>query len=166
MKAARSLFIVLTLVLAGLSFINFAAADDSVKKELEAIYAKMDKAIKAKDLKTLETFYAEDFELIMDGKAHKRAEAWEVLKKQIEMMKEFSQVKTTIEKIQHVEGNEVADVKYEVKGTIILPDGKDGALDVVGKSREFWQKGEDGKWLMNTSEDLGSEVKINGQIVK
>ena len=154
------------LALASLCLSAFVSADESVKKELEAVYAKIDATIKAKDIKSLESFLTKDFEMIEDGKKLNRAETLAQWEKQFEMLSEVTTFKTTIDKIQHVEGNEVVDITQTVKGTFKGADGKTHTLEAVGKSRDFWTKSEDGKWLCNTIEDKGGEVKIDGKPVK
>jgi len=148
MKVAKSLFLVLTLVLTGLSYVNFASAsDDDVRKELEAVYAKIDAAMKSKDLKTLESLLGEDYERQVGDKTIPRAEVVSNMKSSLEMVKQIESAKTTIDKIEQVEGNQIVDYTQTVKGVVTGPDGKDAAFNLTSKGRDWWVKDEDGQWI-------------------
>lgn len=150
---------------AGLSLVNLVQADEKVRKELAAVYVKIDAAVKAKDLKTLGALLSEDYEGNSEGKKLTKAQTVAEMKRNFEAVKEITAVKTTIDKIQHVEGNEIVDYTQTVKGTIAGPDGKDHALDVSVKGRDWWVKGEDGKWICVAGEDVSNDVKIDGKPV-
>lgn len=65
----KKLFLCLALfALAALSFANLATADEKTRKELEAVYAKIDAAVKAKDLKIFDNVLAKDYENRVGGK--------------------------------------------------------------------------------------------------
>lgn len=153
MKAAKGAFLILTLLLTGLTYINPASASrDDVRKELEAVYAKIDAAITGKDLKTLESLLGEDYEKQRGDETIKRAEAVAEMKKSLEMVKEFKSSKTVINKIQHVEGNEIVDYTQTIKATVTGADGKDQPFEVTSKGRDWWVKEDDGKWICVSSE--------------
>lgn len=159
----KNLFFALTfLAIGALGFSTIATADGDVKKELTAVYAKMDAAIKARDMKTVISYLGDDFEMTADGKTMKRAEAVAHMQKQMDTVKEFTMFKSTIEKIEHVEGNEIADVKQEGKFTAVI-NGKEHTVEAVAKVREWWIKTDEGKWLCIGSEELSGEIKIDGK---
>lgn len=87
------------------------------------------------------------------------------MKQHFEMTKEFTSVKTKIDKIRHVEGNEIVDYTMAIKGTVTGENGKDATLEVNGKGRDWWVKGDDGKWICVAGEELSSDVKVDGKPV-
>jgi hypothetical protein len=76
---------------------------------------------------------AEDYEKQFEGKTLKRAEAVAQMKKSLETVKEFVSVKTTVNKIKHVEGNEIVDYTQTAKVTITGEDGKDQTVEITVK---------------------------------
>jgi len=109
MNAVKSLVIILMLGAIGLASTNVITVVDDTRKELEAVYAKIDKAIKDKDIETLESLLGEDYEKQADGKTIKRAEAIAQMKKSFEIAISVESFKTTIDKIKQVEGNQIVD---------------------------------------------------------
>ncbi len=156
MKLFKTAFLVLTLLLTGLTYINSASAnDDDVRKELEAVYAKIAAAVKAKDMKTVESLLGDDYEKQVGDKTIKRAEVIAQMKKSFEMTKEIKSAKIVIDKIQHVEGNEIVDYTQTMKGVIVGADGKDETVEAVSKGRDWWVKDDDGNWMCVSSERIG-----------
>ena len=98
MKIAKSLIVVLTLVATSLTYANVAKLTDDVRKELEAVYAKIDAAIEEKDVKTLESLLGEDYEKQVDGKTLKRDEAVAQMKKVLKQSKKSSRSKRQLTK--------------------------------------------------------------------
>lgn len=140
------------MALAILNFVNLASADESVRKELEAVYAKIDAAVKAKDVATLESLLADDYEKRAGGKTLNQEQTIAEMKKNFEMVKRVESVKTTINKIQQVEGNEIVDYTQTGKVTVTGADGKDQTIEVTTKGRDWWVKGDDGNWVCVASE--------------
>ena len=140
------------MALAILNFVNLASADESVRKELEAVYAKIDAAVKAKDVATLESLLADDYEKRAGGKTLNQEQTVAEMKKNFEMVKRVESVKTTINKIQQVEGNEIVDYTQTGKVTVTGADGKDQTIEVTTKGRDWWVKGDDGNWVCVASE--------------
>ncbi len=155
MKAVKSLVLVLMLAVLSAAATNLAsAAADDVRKELEAVYAKIDEAIENKDLKTLESLLAEDYEKQSEGKTIKRAEAVAQMKKSLDMAKEIESVKTTIDKIKQVEGNQIVDYTQTAKIKVADENGKVQAIEVSHKGRDWWVKDEDGEWICVSAERI------------
>jgi hypothetical protein len=148
----KKIFFTLALfALAGLNFVNLATADDSVRKELEAVYAKIDAAVKAGDSKTLESLLGEDYEKRSGDKTLNRDEAVAEMKQNFKSIKKVESMKTTIDKIQHVEGNEIVDYTQSGKAVVAV-NGKDQAVEVKTKGRDWWVKDDDGDWTCVASE--------------
>lgn len=151
------------LALAGLSFVNLAQADEKVRKELAAVYAKIDAAVKAKDLKAISAILSDDYEGRSKDKKMTKAETVAEMKRYFGMVKKYAVSKTKIDKITHVEGNEIVDYTMAIKGTIAGPNGKDQTLEVNSKGRDWWIKGDDGKWICVAGEEISTQVKVDGK---
>lgn len=151
--------------LAGLSFVNLAQADQKVRKELAAVYAKIDAAVKAKDLKAVSAFLSDDYEGRSEGKKKTKDETVAEMKQHFGMVKKFTVSKTKIDKITHVEGNEIVDYTMAIRGTVAGPNGKDQTLEVNSKGRDWWIKRDDGKWICVAGEEISGEVKIDGKVI-
>jgi hypothetical protein len=52
-----------------------------------------------------------------------------------------------------------------IKGTVAGPNGKDQTLEVNSKGRDWWVKGDNGKWICVAGEELSGEVKVDGKTV-
>lgn len=154
MNLVKSLVLILMLAAVGLASTKAITVIDDTRKELEAVYAKIDAAIEGKDIKTLESLLSEDYEKEADGKTLKRAEAVAQMKKSFEVVKDVESSKTKIDKIEQVEGNQIVDYTQTSKVTVTDSDGKDKSITITSKGRDWWVKGEDGKWICVSSERL------------
>lgn len=157
--------LILLLAAAAISFGSVAQGGDDPDKELKALYAKMDVAVKAKDIKALTQYLNDDFTFDIDGKTLKRAEAIGMFQKSFEQVGEISGVKTVVTKIQQVEGNYIVDSTQTLNATVTLPSGKKSQIEAVGKSRDWWIKMEDKGWKIIHSEDMGQKMTIDGKPV-
>lgn len=154
MKVIKSLVLVLMLAAINLAAAQINKADDEIRKELEAVYAKIDTASVAKDTETLESLLAEDYEKREGDKKLNRAEAIAEMKKSFESVKKIESSKTTIDKIEQVEGNYIVDYTTAGKAVIIGADGKETVAEGTSKGRDWWVKDDDGKWHCVASETL------------
>ncbi len=154
MKAIKSVLLILTVALASLAYTDLTFANNDVRKELEAVYAKIDAAIKSKDEKTLESLLAEDYEKRSGDKTIGRDEVIAQMKENFETTKQIESSKITITKVQHVEGNEIVDYTHTVKGTMTGADGKDQSFTATNKGRDWWVKDEDGSWTCVAAEKV------------
>lgn len=152
MKFVNSAFLILTLVLVGLGYANATSSADDVRKELEAVYAKIDRAIVNSDMKTLESLLADDYEKIDGDKTIKRADAIAAMKASLESVKDVESCKTTINKIRQVEGNQIVDYTQIAKVTVAGAGGKDETMEITTKGRDWWVADEDGEWTCVAAE--------------
>jgi ketosteroid isomerase-like protein len=154
MKAIKSLVLIILLGAISLASTNVITIADDIRKELEAVYAKIDEAIKDKDLKTLESLLSEDYEKQAEGKTIKRPEAIAQMKKSLEAVKTVESVKTTIDKIKQVEGNQIVDYTQTAKVKITDENGKDQSVVITTKGRDWWVKDDDGEWICVSAERI------------
>jgi ketosteroid isomerase-like protein len=152
MYSVKNALLIVMLAVFGFAAPSVVRADDDTRKELEAVYAKIDKAIENKDIKTLEALLDEDYEKQSGDKTIKRPEAVAEMKKNLDAVKSVESNKTTIDKINQVEGNQIVDYTQVSKITITGDDGKDKTLTVTSKGRDWWVKGDDGKWICVAAE--------------
>jgi ketosteroid isomerase-like protein len=153
MKVVKNLILILMFAIAGLAYANVEVNDDT-RKELEAVYAKIDAAVKAKDVKTLASLLSEDYEKLIKGKTLKRDEAVAQMKDSFKAVKEILSVKTTIDKIKQVEGNEIVDYSQTAKVTVVGEDGRDQTVVATFKGRDWWVKNDEGNWICVSSERM------------
>ena len=146
--------LILILGAVALAATGAATITDDTRKELEAVYAKIDEAIENKDIKTLESLLSEDYEKRADGKTIKRAEAVAQMKKSLEMVEEIESVTTTINKIKQVEGNQIVDYTQTAKVKIKDDNGKVQSVTISTKGRDWWVKDEDGEWICISAERI------------
>ena len=146
--------LILILGAVALAATGAATTTDDTRKELEAVYAKIDEAIENKDIKTLESLLSEDYEKRADGKTIKRAEAVAQMKKSLEMVEEIESVTTTINKIKQVEGNQIVDYTQTAKVKIKDDNGKVQSVTISTKGRDWWVKDEDGEWICISAERI------------
>lgn len=152
MYLVKSFVLIVLLAAVGLASPNAFKPFDDTRKELEAVYAKIDKAIVNKDIKTLESLLGEDYEKQSGDKTIKRAEAVADMKKNFDAVKSVESNKTTIDGIKQVEGNQIVDYTQVSKITIVGEDGKDKSITVTSKGRDWWVKDEDGDWICVSAE--------------
>ncbi|MDQ2747226.1 MAG: hypothetical protein M3T96_08210 [Acidobacteriota bacterium] len=154
MKFVNGAFLILALALVGFGYASRTFNTDDTRKELEAVYAKIDKAIVESDMETLESLLADDYEKTDGDKIIKRPEAVAEMKKSLESVKEVKSCKTTIDKIQQVEGNQIVDYTQVAKIVVVGSDGKDKIMDFTNHGRDWWVKGEDGEWSCVAAERI------------
>ena len=154
MNVIKGLALILILGAVSLASASILTAADDTRKELEAVYAKIDEAIENKDIKTLESLLSEDYEKQADGKTIKRAEAVAQMKKSLEAVEEIESVKTTIDKIKQVEGNQIVDYTQTGKVKIKDENGKVQSVSVTTKGRDWWIKDDEGEWICVAAERI------------
>jgi ketosteroid isomerase-like protein len=154
MKLVKSFVLIVMLAVIGVASTGVLTVADETRKELEAVYAKIDKAIENKDIKTLESLLGEDYEKQSHGKTIKRDAMVAEMKKNFDAVKKVESNKTTIDKINQVEGNQIVDYTQVSKITVEGEDGKELSVTITSKGRDWWVKGEDGEWLCVSAEAI------------
>jgi len=132
------------------------AQDDSVRKELEALYAKRDQAVKAKDANSFKSLLADDYtEKDKDGKITNRVDSIKEIEKNFadKDVKETSS-STKIEGVkQGKDGNEMLVDTSQVQKMTAMMDGQLHQLEFNGKYRDTWVRTDAG-WKLKYSEML------------
>lgn len=150
MKVVKSLALIMALAVTGLAF---TAARDEIRRELEAVYAKIETAMKAKDIAALEALLDEGYEKTSGKETFDRAQTIARMRQNLDMTKSIDEVEMTIDKIEQVEGNYIVDYTQKVKGTLVI-EGKEEAFDITSKGRDWWVKNDDGKWICVGAESI------------
>src|SRR5258708_3572967 len=120
-----------------------AAQDDSVRKELEAVYAKRDQAIKARDADFLKSLLADDYtEKDKDGKIKNRADAIKSLEKNAvdKDVKDVSSATTIVSVKQGKDANEVIVETSLTLNVTAMINGQPHQIEANGKSRDTWMR--------------------------
>ena len=142
--------------------------NDDVRKELEAAYAKRDKAFKDKDGALIKSFEADDYiQKTKDGTVADRAIVDPQTDQLLSIVKEIRILTTTVDKV--TPGKEPNQYLAEVssKGDFTIAGG-DGALHQVvasAKLRDTWIKTKDG-WKIKYHEELESATMLDGKPIE
>lgn len=151
MKFIKSGILVMLLALVSFGYSKIISSDDT-RKELEAVYAKIDAALENKDIKVIESLLSDDYEKRIGDKTLNRSEVIASMKQGFDAVKKIDSSETKIEKIEQVEGNEIVDYTQTVKATMKGTNGKDESMTHETKGRDWWVKNDDGKWICVSSE--------------
>ena len=163
-----SIISMLALTCSALAVAGHSQADESaVRKEIEAAYAKRDKALKTKDFEFLKSQETEDYtEKSKDGTVRNKEEADAMSDQMAPMVKDVAEQVTKVESVEAGEddGEFVAVSTDHGRLTLTGPDGK--THEAVGSShqRDVWVKTKAG-WKIKHHEELDSTVEIDGQRV-
>ena len=143
------------------------AGDDSVRKELEAIYAKIDRSFRDKDFTYLKSLKTPDYtEKTKEGHIRNRRESDAKGDLAFQSLSQVKTYSTTINRLeQGKSGNEVT-VETSETGAFSFqePDGKEREIEVQSKQRDIWVRTDAG-WRVKYHEELESSTKIDGQPV-
>lgn len=163
MKRLNALFILSILAISSAS----AQGDAQVRKELESSYAKLTKAFKSKDVKTIFAMGTNDFSYVAKNKTkmdRKSAEA--MITGQMKMIQEVQTVSNVIKKLTVKGDTAIAIVTGTVKGKMINPgqQGKTLALVSIGDTKDTWIKTSKG-WKLKSVEVLSDKTTLDGKPV-
>jgi hypothetical protein len=139
----------------------------SVKKELQAIYTRMDAAAAKKDMKTSFAHYAPDY--VSHGPNGRKTTLTD-LKAQIgPLMAQAKSIrsKSTVQKVVLKGSNAIATVKEDAIIVMVNPQNPQQTmkLDINGASEATWVKTSAG-WRVKSSRTLNVTTKVNGQPVQ
>lgn len=140
--------------------------DDSVRKELEAVYAKRDQALKDKNFDFMLSQEAEDYtEKSKDGKVMNKEQADAAAEDVKKMVVAVSEESSKIESVKEGDDGEyIVEISDQGKLTIKGPDGNNHEVEGHGRSRDTWVKTEAG-WKIKAHEEIESTITIDGQPV-
>jgi hypothetical protein len=141
------------------------AQDNALRKDFEALYAKRDKAFKAKDADFMNSLLAEDYTEKDDaGKIKNRAQAVEETNGMVAAMKEVSSLATKVESVKQGKDENEAIVEISDAGRVTMT-GSDGQLHLIeakGKSRDTWVR-TGGGWKLKYHEVVESSGTVDGK---
>jgi ketosteroid isomerase-like protein len=157
--------LILSIVLcAALPIISLAQAAVNAKQELIAIYAAHDKAIAARDVKTIAAFYAPNYVAETEQGSINRYDSLKTLQDFFDTTDEISSAKTTLEKVEQIEGITVAFITRRIKGLMIFAAGKRREFEVNTRSEDHWIKTAKGVWTMHAGIERNQTLKVDGII--
>jgi hypothetical protein len=141
------------------------AKANEIGKELQAIYAKREKAIKAKKFGYLKLDEADDYtERDKDGTVRNRQQADAEADQIHALVREIHQYSLKIDSIKEgKEPNEIiVETSDEGEFSFAGPDGKVHELSGQGRQRDTWIRTQEG-WKVKLHEELESKVKMDGK---
>ena len=140
------------------------ADDEHVRKEIEAIYAKRDKAMLNKDFAFIKSTEAEEYtEKKKDGKVLNREEADAEIDQLAPMIKEVQSFWTRVESVKEGEDEEIiVEISDGGKISLVDPEGKTHIVEGSGKSRDTWEHTDKG-WKIKSHVSLESTTKLDGK---
>ena len=143
------------------------AADDHVRKEFEAIYARRDKAMLSKDFALVKSMETEDYtEKKKDGKVLNKEQSDAEVDDLAPMIKEVQSFWTKVESVKEGDENEViVEVSDGGKISIVDPEGKPHIIEGSGRSRDTWEHTDKG-WKLKYHENLESNSKLDGKPIE
>jgi ketosteroid isomerase-like protein len=135
-------------------------ADD--KSDITALYTKVAKAMKAKDINTILASGTPDFVSIEHGTKMNAKQSKEMMEAQFKMMKSIDEVNMKPTKID-VKGT-TANVMstFSMKATMAGQDGKAHKIVSSGSSKDIFVKTKKG-WLMKSMESIDSKMMMDGK---
>ena len=156
----------LVVLAALLMMVGPARADEKeLRKEFEAIYARVDQAIKNKDTKSLIAMLADDFtSKEEDGKILDREQSIASVTQSMAAIKEVHSAATKIDSLKEGNGQVVVDYTQTVKATIDGADGSTHEIVATQKGRDTWAR-TDHDWILKQGENLGNTVTVDGKPV-
>jgi ketosteroid isomerase-like protein len=152
-----------TLIAAAIVALSAASVQADDKSEIRALYVKLSKAIKAKDIKRVMATGTADFTNKNPGSpAMSAKQSAEMMEQGFKMMKSVEKVEMTPVKITVNGKTAMVASKFEMKGTMAGPDGKTMVMADKGTGREKLVKTAKG-WLFKSAETLTSKPTMNGK---
>ena len=142
------------------------ADDGHIRKELEAIYAKRDKAMLNKDFAFFKSTEAEEYTEKKDGKVMNREQADAAIDQLAPMIKEVQSFWTKVESVKEGEDDEViVELTDGGKISLVDPEGKTHTIEGTGRSRDTWEHTDKG-WKIKFHESLESTTKLDGKPIE
>ena len=159
------------MVLACLSTLLFGvgvnADDGHARKEIEATYAKRDKAMLSRDFAFIKSTEADEYtEKKKDGKVLNREQADSEMDQLAPMIKEVQGFWTKVESVKEGEDDEViVEISDGGKISLVDPEGKTHIIEGSGRSRDTWEHTDKG-WKIKSHESLESTTKLDGKPIE
>lgn len=130
--------------------------------ELKQIYKEFDESGKKRDMKTIEKYLDDNYELQKGNTKTSRADVIKGVEAFYAMLEEITEVVSKIEKINLVDGNYFLEVSSVIKGKIKMPDGKVVSFETTSKSTDSWTKTNAG-WRETAQIVREREIFIDGE---
>jgi ketosteroid isomerase-like protein len=166
-KEYKAILIIVALILGTFILASPSSAQETdVRKELEALYAKRDAALKAKDVAYITSLETDDFtKKSKDGKTVDRKQADADMDMINTIIKEVTTFKTTVDDVKQGENGEVTVLISDKGALIMIGEGnKEQKLEGSGKGRDVWVKTDQG-WKIKSHEELESTTTVDGKPV-
>ena len=133
------------------------------ESELRAIYPKLDKALKTKNLVGVTGYYDKSYTLDSDGKRLDRAQAIDQWKSLLGFLKQIAKLTTKIEKVSQSEDKYIIDYSQTSSGQVQFPGSPVLPFTYTGKITDTWTRSAKGVWKTISSVEHVSDFKVNGE---
>lgn len=138
------------------------ATDKATENQLKAEYLKYVKAVKAKDIDTLNSMMAPDFKMRMKNQTYDRKQASDMMKQQFKSMKSFDKWDYKFGPMTR-RGNTVTTIVYEdTASTAVGPDGKTHKVTDKGTMQTRFRR-IGGQWKVTDVRSLKDRMTIDGK---
>ena len=137
-----------------------ARADD--KAEINALYGKIQAAMKAKNTKAIMALGTPDFVTIDHGVKMDAKQTAQMMDTQFKMIKSFDSLKMAVSKLDIAGKNATATATYSFKGEITGQDGKSHTMSDSGLTKDTLVKTLKG-WLFKSSETISQHPIMDGK---
>ncbi len=154
----------LILAAAGIALFGTAPVRADDKSDINALYGKIIKAMKAKDVKAIMALGTPDFTSTEAGHTMNAAQTAQVMETQFKMTKSLDSVTMKPTKIDIKGGNAVVLADYTFKGTITGQDGKTHKMSDAGVTKDMLVKTNKG-WMFKSTESVKQNPMIDGKSV-
>ena len=138
---------------------------ESSRTQLEAVYEKIDAALKTRNIGAMFVYWAPDFTETEAGKESTSEEIEADLRALFAKISVVSNVSHKISSIKIVDRNHVIEVKRIIEGDLIVK-GKKAFFEYNYQAEEFWNENEPGSWKLKRSEILNDKFLVDGKELK
>lgn len=159
--------IILLCVFLGFTFSALAqngkAVDEKDAAELTKIYREIDEADEKMVLEVIDKYLGDDYSVESNGEKFNKKQTVERVKEFYKYVKEISEAKSTIKKIESVKGQYAVEVDSITVGKMYLPNEKIVDFYFTSKTTDFWRKDKQNKWRETAQVDRGTKIVIDGK---
>lgn len=146
------------------AFAQSKTVDEKDAAELTKIYREIDEADKKLVLEVIDKYLGDDYSVESGGEKMNKKQAIERVKDFYRTVKEITEAKSTIKKIEFAGGRYAVEVDSITVGKMILPDERVVDFFFTSKTTDFWRKDKKNRWLETAQVDRGTKIIIDGKV--
>ncbi len=131
--------------------------------ELTEIYREIDEADEKMVLEVIDKYLGDDYSVESNGEKFNKKQTVKRVKEFYKFVKEISEAKSTIKKIEPVKGQYAVEVDSITVGKMYLPNEKIVDFYFTSKTTDFWRRDKQNKWRETAQIDRGTKIVIDGK---